>query len=73
MQILYYRRAYNSPRNSRGIIDAENDAARVISSVYLINLCVCVCTLRKKFSKNYHTSSKATTDCKNPKNYHTLQ
>ena len=31
------------------------------------------CTLKKKFSKNYHTSSKATTDCKNPKNYHTLQ
>ena len=30
-------------------------------------------TLRKKFSKNYHTSSKATTDCKNLKNYHPLQ
>ena len=38
-----------------------------VHGLFIIN------TLRKKFLKNYYTSSKATTDCKNPKNYHTLQ
>ena len=51
--------------------DANGSFSR--SSAPSLHLSTNTRTLRKKFLKNYHTSSKATTDCKNPKNYHTLQ
>ena len=33
----------------------------------MLMMIIIIHTLRKKFLKNYYTSSKATTDCKNPK------
>ena len=53
----------------------DDDDLKIVPYFHCLS-CRCIikafCTLRKKFSKNDHASSKATTDCKNPKNYHTL-